>query len=192
MDDLPSRVVGAIRQDLTGVLRRHRIGSVLTSVLPPTAMMRTRAAVLRCAGWNVGRGSAFAETPRLIGSGRLLQSLEVGEEVFVNIGAVWELSDSISIGHRVAIGHDVMLLTSSHRIGSPARRADELFTGAITVGDGTWIGARSTVLPGVHIGAGALVAANTVVREDVPADALYAGNPGRVVRSLGDGNRPDT
>ncbi|MGB3736768.1 MAG: DapH/DapD/GlmU-related protein [Ilumatobacter sp.] len=147
-------------------------------------MARTRTQILRWSGWNIGRGTVLAEAPRLIGSGPLLQRLDVGADVFVNVGNVWELSDNVSIGDRVAIGQAVMLLTSSHRIGSRMRRADELFTAPVVIGNGVWIGARSTVLPGVHIGEGALVAANTVVRHDVPANVLFAGNPGSVIRSL--------
>nr|MDP9466593.1 hypothetical protein [Actinomycetota bacterium] len=54
----------------------------------------------------------------------------------------------------------------------------------VHIGDGTWIGARAMVLPGVNIGRRVLVAAGAVVTRDVPDDVLVAGNPARVVRSL--------
>ena len=178
------RLGNIVRDELTDVVRRHHLGLLAALPIPVGAMGRTRSMVLRACGWNVGRGAVMAQTPRLIGSGPLLERLHIGAEVFVNLGNVWELSDRVYIDDRVAIGQDVMLLTSSHRIGSSVRRADELFTAPVTVDSGVWIGARSLVLPGVHIGEGALVAANTVVREDVPANVLFAGNPGRVIRPL--------
>ena len=52
----------------------------------------------------------------------------------------------------------------------------------VTIGDRVWIGCRATVLKGVTIGDGAVVAACSVVTRDVPPRALVAGNPARVVR----------
>lgn len=52
----------------------------------------------------------------------------------------------------------------------------------ISIGHGVWIGARCTVLKGVSIGDGAIVARNAVVTKDVPAFAIVAGNPARVVK----------
>lgn len=50
------------------------------------------------------------------------------------------------------------------------------------VGNDVWLGYRATVLPGVRIGDGAIVAAHAVVAEDVPAYGVVAGNPARLVR----------
>jgi acetyltransferase-like isoleucine patch superfamily enzyme len=54
----------------------------------------------------------------------------------------------------------------------------------VVIGDGTWVGARAMVLPGVTIGRRVVVAAGSVVTRDVPDDVLVAGNPARVVRPL--------
>jgi virginiamycin A acetyltransferase len=54
--------------------------------------------------------------------------------------------------------------------------------GDTVVGDDVWIGMEATVMPGVTIGPGAIVAAKSVVTRDVPAYAVVAGNPARVVR----------
>jgi len=54
--------------------------------------------------------------------------------------------------------------------------------GSITVGNDVWCGYQSTILPGVTIGSGAIVAACAVVSRDVPAYAIVAGNPARVIR----------
>lgn len=50
------------------------------------------------------------------------------------------------------------------------------------IGNDVWIGYRATVLPGVHIGDGAIVAANAVVTQDIPPYAVAGGNPARVLR----------
>jgi maltose O-acetyltransferase len=61
----------------------------------------------------------------------------------------------------------------------------------IQVGEDVWLGARVTVLPGVRIGDGAVVAAGSVVVSDVPRDAIVSGCPARVLRvARREGGRP--
>ena len=59
----------------------------------------------------------------------------------------------------------------------------------IEVGNNVWIGARVTLLPGVHIGEGSVIAAGAVVTKDIPAHVLAAGVPARVVRPITDEDR---
>jgi acetyltransferase-like isoleucine patch superfamily enzyme len=54
--------------------------------------------------------------------------------------------------------------------------------GPIIIEDEVWIGARSVVLSGVCIGKGAVIAAGSVVTKDIPAEAIAAGSPARVLR----------
>jgi acetyltransferase-like isoleucine patch superfamily enzyme len=56
----------------------------------------------------------------------------------------------------------------------------------ITVGDGAWLGVRSTILDGVTVGRDAVVGAGSLVRDDVPEGAVVVGVPARVVRYRGD------
>lgn len=56
------------------------------------------------------------------------------------------------------------------------------FKGDTVVGNDVWIGQNVTVMPGVHIGDGAIIAANSVVAKDVPAYCIVGGNPCRVIR----------
>jgi virginiamycin A acetyltransferase len=54
--------------------------------------------------------------------------------------------------------------------------------GDTVVGHDVWIGYQAMVLPGVHIGAGAIIASGSVVVDDVPAYAIVGGNPARLIR----------
>ena len=56
----------------------------------------------------------------------------------------------------------------------------------MTIGSGAWIGAESQILPGVNVGAGAIVAAGSVVTADVPPDTVAGGVPAKTIRSLAD------
>jgi acetyltransferase-like isoleucine patch superfamily enzyme len=64
---------------------------------------------------------------------------------------------------------------------APIKRS--LFSkGPVIIGDNVWIGDKATILPGVSIGNGAVIAANAVVTKDVPAYSVAAGNPARIIK----------
>ena len=106
--------------------------------------------------------------------------IRIGDRVFVNSGVVIMSVLSVTIGDDVALANEAYLMdTDSHGVeGRPVKEAP------IVVGDGTWIGARAIILPGVTIGRRCLIAAGSVVSRDVPDDTLVAGNPAQVVREL--------
>lgn len=106
--------------------------------------------------------------------------LRIGARVFVNCGTVLLSVKEIVIGDDVAFANEVYVIDSnSHGLeGGPHVEAP------VRIGDGTWLGARAMVLPGVTIGKRVMVAAGAVVTRDVPDDVLVAGNPARVVRAL--------
>ena len=61
-------------------------------------------------------------------------------------------------------------------------KEDLPFKGDTVVGNDVWIGQNSTILPGVHIGDGAIIGLNSVVTRDVPPYTIVAGNPAKAVR----------
>jgi acetyltransferase-like isoleucine patch superfamily enzyme len=106
--------------------------------------------------------------------------IRMGDRVFLNSGTVLFSVLEVVIGNEVAIANEAYLMDSdSHGVeGRPVKEAP------IHIGDGTWIGARAMVLPGVTIGRRCLIAAGAVVSRDVPDDTLDAGRVARVVREL--------
>ena len=91
---------------------------------------------------------------------------------------------AISLGSDCDIAPEVAFLTGTHELGPHSRRAGREAAYPVRVGDGTWIGARSMILPGVVIGAGCIVAAGSVVTDDVPPNSLVAGVPAVVKKNL--------
>jgi acetyltransferase-like isoleucine patch superfamily enzyme len=106
--------------------------------------------------------------------------MSIGDRVFINSGSVVFSVVEVTIGNDVALANETYLMDSdSHGVeGRPVKEAP------IRIGDGTWVGARAIILPGVTIGSRCLIAAGAVVSKDVPDDTLVAGNPATVVRTL--------
>lgn len=179
-----SKLQAVVRDEVQHFSLRLQLINLLLAPLPLFVGSRVRAAGLRQAGFRIGRGTLMWGMPVLTGGAGLEQRLSVGQECWFNAGCRLDLSDVITIGDRVAFGHEVLIMTSSHELGDPSRRAGPLYTRPVTIGAGAWLGARCTILPGVTIGEGAVIAAGAVVNRDVPANTLVGGVPARVLKEL--------
>ena len=111
------------------------------------------------------------------------KNLTLGKDVFVNLGCRFQDTGGITIGDGTLIGHGSTLTTLDHGL-DPARRAD-MHPAPVRIGRKVWLGAGVTVVPGVTIGDGAIVGAGAVVTKDVPANAIVAGVPARLIRMTG-------
>ena len=105
---------------------------------------------------------------------------------FCNQGCFFDLGSDIFIGANVAIGCNVHFLTTTHLMGKSVRRAAVPKTLAIHVGNGSWIGADTIILPGVKIGNGVVIGAGSLVTKDLADNCLYMGRPARLVKKLYD------
>jgi acetyltransferase-like isoleucine patch superfamily enzyme len=117
------------------------------------------------------------------------KNLTLGRGVFINLGCRFQDTGGITIGDGTLIGHGSTLTTLNHHI-DPDRRAD-MIPAPIRIGRKVWLGAAVTVVPGVTIGNGAIVGAGAVVTKDVPANAIVAGVPAKVIRMTGYDAQPD-
>ena len=91
----------------------------------------------------------------------------------------------IYVGNNVLIGPNVTIRGGDHRIDIIGKHISEVSDNEklpsndadVVINDGVWIGCNVTILKGVHIGVGAIVAAGSVVIKDVPAYSIVAGVP---------------
>lgn len=114
--------------------------------------------------------------------------LSIGE--LCNFGAFNHITctNKVTIGDGVLTGKWVTITDNSHgdtnietlKIRPEKRRI--VSKGPVVIGNNVWIGDKATILPGVTIGDGAVVAANAVVTKDVPAYSVVAGNPARIIK----------
>ena len=110
-------------------------------------------------------------------------NLTLGREVFINMGCRFQDAGGITIGDGSLIGHGSTIVTLNHDV-DPDRRAD-MVPSPVVIGRKVWLGAAVTIVPGVTIGDGAVVGAGAVVTKDVPANAIVAGVPARLIRMTG-------
>jgi len=97
---------------------------------------------------------------------------------YINMDARMDVYEEVVIGQDVAISSDVVIRDSdNHLLDGRDRRS-----APIRIGDHVWIGLRATILKGVTIGDGAVVAAGALVIRDVPPAALVGGVPAQVIR----------
>jgi acetyltransferase-like isoleucine patch superfamily enzyme len=176
-------VVAALRRVLIGSDYRSRRWHLLVNVIGGSFLLRRRdrARVYRVAGIRTATseirpGVFFRDSEVSLGPGTL-----------INHRCYFSSWAPITIGRNCDIASEVMFGTVTHEIGPQTRRAGQLRSEPISVGDGSWIGARAVILPGVTIGAGCIVAAGAVVTRDCPPNTILAGVPATVRRQLQDG-----
>jgi len=107
--------------------------------------------------------------------------LEIGDHVFINQGATVVAALDITIGPDCRIGDYAAIYDTDHHPvdqETPVRRAP------VRIGRNVWIGRAAIVLPGVTIGDHAVVAAGSVVTQDVAPRTLVGGNPAKPLREL--------
>jgi maltose O-acetyltransferase len=160
------------------------LARIICAVLPAYTGNRIRPAALRMAGFAIGRGTFLGDMPTIIGGGNVYSRLTIGCGCWINVACLFDLAASITIGNQVALGPQVALLTSTHHIGPSSCRTGTLKNLPVVIGDGCWLGARCTILPGVTIGPGSVVAAGALVNKDVPPNTLVAGVPAQVIKRL--------
>lgn len=158
-----------------GLGRDVVLNSLISSPLFPRPL---RWKALKAYGMAVERSKI---SPHVwFGSARV----SIGHGSFINYGCMFNTSSPITIGRNCDIGMRVTFVTSSHEVGGPLRRAGAAKSAPIRVGDGSWIGANATILPGATIGQGVVIAAGAVVAGACADHGLYAGVPARRVKDL--------
>lgn len=148
---------------------------------------------------TVTSGEAFNPLCRNIHASFCLERstslIEIGDDTGMSSPCIWA-KERISIGNRVMIGGDCILMDSDahnldyrvrgsrERIGKISKDALTAKTAPIIIGDDVLIGTRCIILKGVSIGDRSIIAAGSIVTKSIPADCIAGGNPCRVIRML--------
>lgn len=166
--------------------------------LDPRATLSRDAVVLNDAApdhMRVGAYSYICGELRIVTDGRLT----LGHHCFVGQGARIWAKGVVEIGNHVLISHLVDIHDhDSHPLDADLRRRHpvqifetkepvdytDVAAAPVRIEDDAWVCFKASILKGVTIGRGAVIAAGAVVTRDVPPYALVAGNPARLIRML--------
>ena len=178
------KLVAVAREELGVIDPRALLARVLMAVLPTGSANRLRTTLLRLGGTAVGDGTVVMGAVAFSGGRHAARNVHIGARCFVNQGCLFDATARIDIGDDVSLGHQVLVITSTHDADDPRHRAGALQSAPVRVGAGAWIASRAVLLPGVVIGEGAIVAAGAVVTQSVPPHTMVGGVPARAIKSL--------
>ncbi|MGE4287768.1 MAG: DapH/DapD/GlmU-related protein [Salinivirgaceae bacterium] len=116
--------------------------------------------------------------------------LIIGDNVSIGEYSHITCANKLVIGNGVLTGKRILITDNAH--GASVRKEMEIAPmlrpvvsgGPVLIEDNVWIGEMACIMPNVHIGKGAVIAANAVVTKDVPAYAVVAGIPAKIVKQL--------
>lgn len=157
----------------------HFLSLWLVCSLPSSLGERLRARVLPLFLERLGPRAVIQRGLRVTNPERV----SIGAHCNFAQGAFIAGGGGVRIGDWVGFGPDVKVWSVSHRFDDPERpwQLQGWEHKSVTIEDDVWLGANTFVMPGVTIKKGAIVSAGSVVNKTVPAYAVVAGNPVRVV-----------
>lgn len=163
---------------LRGLQRKYilyRVNGCLSGV---KAFEKKRRLLNQLEEFDIGEGT------KIVGPIESYGKLTIGKNCWIGKNLVINGNGSVTIGDNCDIGPEVTFQTGGHEIGNAVRRAGKGLVHNQTVGNGVWIGGRSTVVNSVTIGDGCVVAGCACVTRDVPTNTLAGGVPIRIIREL--------
>ena len=138
---------------------------------------------------NIGDNTRIAGRVKIFGAHSHV--LEIGQGCYVGLNCFIEgFNAKVIIGDFVSFAPNVTLISGSGPNASMAmQKIFPIVRGAVTIGDHTWIGGHTTIMPNVSIGKYCLVAANSFVNESFPDYSIIGGTPAKLIRVLSESEK---
>ncbi|MGE5681349.1 MAG: acyltransferase [Bacillota bacterium] len=139
-------------------------------------------------GIKLGSNVTIAKSSVLVCTGVIAKKgtgISIGDNSAVGAQSFLGGQGGIKIGNDVIMGPGVRIFSENHNYSDPAlpiRKQGENRKGVV-IEDNCWIGSGVTVLDGVRIGSGSVIAAGSVVTKDIPTDSIAAGVPAKVIKN---------
>ena len=112
------------------------------------------------------------------------QNCSIGEHAHITACKEIIIGDNVLTGRRIYISDNFHGNSTKEEIDIPPIKRPLYIKGSVIIEDNVWIGERVCILSGVHIGKGAIIAANAVVTHDVPASCIVGGVPAKIIKKI--------
>jgi len=159
-------------------LKKRIVFALVNHVYVGTRCFEKKRRLLNSIGIEIGEGSKVVAPIFCTGT------LKVGRDVWVGKNLIVNGNGTVVIGDNCDIAPEVTFLTGGHEIGDASRRAGKGEKYRIEIGNGTWIGCRSTILGNAKVGSGVVIASCACVVKSVPDHVLVGGVPASIIENL--------
>lgn len=138
----------------------------------------------------IGKGVQLTAWDRSTSGQQFTPCITIGNNSSIGDYSHVTCINRIVIGNNVLMGKNILISDNAHGASdkdliSTAPNYRPLYSkGPVIIEDNVWIGEKSSILPGVHIGYGAIIGAGSVVTKDVPPMAVVGGNPAKVIKII--------
>lgn len=157
------------------------INKLIFPLLPETKCFGLKRGLLRLSGAKIGSNVRICSSVMIIGAGELT----IGDNTWVGHRCLISASSSIKIGKNVDIAPNVYIGNGTHEITPDKERIASIeLAKDIVIGNGCWLCANVTILPGVTIGDKCVVAAGSVVTKSYGNMKLLAGVPADIKKNI--------
>ncbi|WP_158993782.1 DapH/DapD/GlmU-related protein [Mucilaginibacter sp. L196] len=141
-------------------------------------------------GITLGNNVSLARGCNLIGTGVIANKgvgITIGNNTGINAGVYLAGQGGIEIGDNVLIGPGVRVFSENHLFSDidVIIKNQDVCRSTVVIGNNCWIGGGATILAGVNIGEGSVIAAGCVVTKSVAPNSVVAGIPGRIIKKRG-------
>ena len=184
MPNVISRAVGRLQREIertTWLYSQRRQGHRIHSTLEFTGLLPPYPRIQLGGNCCIERDVTLWFSPDAGADAKL----SLGTEVFIGRNCYVGAFQPVEIGSYAIIGAYSYIISANHCYASremPIKHQG--FTGApIVIGEDAWLGTRVTVLPGVTIGMGAIIAGGSVVNKNVPPYEVWGGMPARFLKA---------
>jgi len=150
--------------------------NILFFINPLFPLYRPKRLLLRLFGADIACGVIIKPRVNI----KYPWKLSVGKNSWIGEGVWIDNLAEVTIGDNACISQDAYLLTGNHNYKDVAFT---LITKSIHIGNGVWVGARTTVCPGIHMGVNSVLTVGSILTSDAAENGIYTGNPAKWVRN---------
>lgn len=145
-----------------------------------------KRSLLNWAGHEIGKGT------KVVGPVEWHGKMKIGENCWIGKNCKINGNGTVQIGDNCDFGPEVIFQTGGHQIGSAERRAGEGAVFHQIIGNGVWIGGRSTICNNTVVGDGCVIAGCACVVKSIEKSMLVGGVPAHIIRRLDDDSSETT